>query len=115
MEETVAEHIKKSVLYESDSSNTAILNIEPGDQLSTHYHPNADDIWVVIQGTGEFLAEENKTYPIKAGMIIPNLKGEVHGVCNTGTEPLVIVAVSAPVPVQAVFTEQNTPLNVCRK
>lgn len=96
---------KKTMLYESENSNTAVLNIEPGDQVQPHYHPNADDVWVVFQGKGEYLAGKGQTFPMEAGMVIPNLKGEVHGIKNTSNEPLVVIAVSSPVPVQAIFVD----------
>ncbi|HHY28849.1 MAG TPA: cupin domain-containing protein [Desulfitobacterium dehalogenans] len=98
--EILSKNAKKTVLYESDCTNTAVINLQPGDSVPAHQHPNTDDIWVVIQGEGEFLGGKGVSLPMKAGTIIPNLKGEAHGIKNTGDEPLVVIAFSAPVPIE---------------
>ena len=38
----------------------------------------------------------DKAEPIQAGDIVRTLPGEVHGVTNTGSEPFVYLAVTAP-------------------
>lgn len=105
VDEILSKKEKKTVLYESEHSNTAVINLKPGEQMPPHIHPNTDDVWVILRGRGVYLLDQKHILPLQTGMIIPNLQGEIHGIRNTSDEPLVLVAVSAPVPVQTTFLE----------
>jgi len=97
---------KKTVLYENERTNAVIWYVPPGQEVPAHYHPETDDIWIVLQGQGEYYLGGGKTYPLKPGIVAAAAKGDVHGVKSTGTEPLVFAAVSAPMPVEMIKCEK---------
>ncbi|MGI6450123.1 MAG: cupin domain-containing protein [Desulfitobacteriia bacterium] len=92
------EKATKNLLYENERSNGVIWVIPPGEELPAHYHPDTDDVWIILQGKGEYFLGQGKTQTIEAGMVIPAEKNDIHGVKNTGDELLVFAAVSAPMP-----------------
>lgn len=87
-------------LYETDKSSAALWCLQPGQEVFLHNHPNADDVWVVLEGEGQYFLKTDETTPIHMGMAILAASGQVHGMRNTGTENFTFIAVSAPVPVE---------------
>jgi quercetin dioxygenase-like cupin family protein len=96
------EKATKHLLYQNDRSNGVIWVIPPGEELPAHYHPETDDVWIILEGKGDYYLGKGQTFPIEAGMFIPAEKLEIHGVKNTGNELLVFAAVSAPMPVEMI-------------
>ena len=88
----------KHILYQNDRTNAVVWVIPPGEELPAHYHPETDDVWIILQGRGEYYLGQGRTRTIEAGMVIPAEKGDIHGVKNTGSELFVFAAVSAPMP-----------------
>lgn len=95
----------KNILYQNDRTNTVVWVIPPGEVLPAHYHPATDDVWVIIQGKGEYYLGDGKTQIVEPGMVIPAETGDIHGAKALGDEPLVFVAVSAPMPVEMIKEE----------
>ena len=96
---------QKHILFENERSNGVIWVVPPGKEVVAHYHPDTDDVWVILQGCGDYYIKKDETKPIEAGMVIPAEKGDIHGVKNSGNEVLVFAAVSAPMPVQMIKLE----------
>jgi len=96
------EKATKNVLYQNDRTNAVIWVIPPGEVLPAHYHPETDDIWIILEGKGDYYLGQGETFPIEAGMVIPAEKMDIHGAKNTGEELLVFAAVSAPMPVEMI-------------
>lgn len=96
----------KTVLYQNERTNTVVWYIPPGEELPAHYHPDTDDVWIILQGKGEYFLGNGKVQAIEAGMIIPAEKGDIHGAKAVGDEPLVFAAVSAPMPVEMIKVEK---------
>lgn len=99
---TVPEKATKHVLYQNERSNGVIWVIPPGEELPSHYHPETDDVWIILQGKGDYYLGQGKTFPIEPGMVIPAEKLDFHGARNNGTELLVFAAVSAPMPAEMI-------------
>lgn len=88
-------------VYTSDKSLGAMWCLEPGQEVFLHQHPNADDVWICLEGdAGLYFGGEGKDVPIRAGMAILARAGEVHGMRNTGKERFVFIGIAAPVPVE---------------
>lgn len=90
----------------SEQMGAVALYFEPGQGHSRHIHHDADQIIYVISGQGEHSAElpdgSSVTEKIAAGSLIYIPKGNYHATCNTGWEPLRVLAVfSPPGPVRA--------------
>ena len=94
----VPDKATKNVLHQNDQTNSVIWVIPPGEVLPAHYHPETDDIWIILQGKGEYFLGKGETFPIEPGMVILAAKGQIHGAKALGNEPLVFAAVSAPMP-----------------
>ena len=94
---------QKIAVYQSDKSLAAMWCLEPGQEVFLHVHPNADDVWICIEGEeGLYFAGEGQEIKIKKGMAILAKAGQTHGMRNTGKDRFVFVGVSAPVPVETV-------------
>lgn len=96
------EKASKNVLYENERSNGVLWFVPPGEEVPAHYHPETDDVWIVLEGEGKYYLEGGETSPIKAGMVVLSEKEQIHGVKATGSKPLVFVAISAPMPVEMI-------------
>lgn len=95
----------KTVFHENERTNAVVWYVPPGQEIPAHYHPATDDIWVVLAGEGEYYLGNGKTYTLKPGLVAVAAREEIHGVRGTGQKPLVVVAISAPLPVEMVKVE----------
>ena len=72
-------------------------HVKPGQRISAHVHPEGQDTWTIISGRGEYqVAATGESTPIVSGDVVVAHRGEVHGVYNNGSEPLVFVSVVSP-------------------
>ncbi len=72
-----------------------LSTFEPGIVAPMHVHPDAEEINVVLEGEGEFYADD-EVMSVKKGdwQFIP--KGVAHSHKNTGSGPFTIVWVYSP-------------------
>ncbi len=102
----VPEEPTKKVFFENNRLNGAVWYIPPGEKLPAHYHPATDDVWVVLQGEGEYDLLEGESYPISKGIIAIAEEKQIHGIRAYGDEPLIFVAFSTPLPVEMIKLEE---------
>ncbi len=93
---------QKILLYETDKSYAAMWCLEPGQEIFLHNHPNADDVWIVLEGEGLYFMGDNEETTIRKGMAVLATAGQVHGMRNTGSERFSFIAVSSPFPVETI-------------
>lgn len=67
-----------------------------GSLSQRHAHERSEQIWIVEQGEGLLLLAGDRSESLQAGDIVRTPAGEVHGVENTGSEPLIYLAVTTP-------------------
>ena len=81
--------------------------IEPGNRKYLHHHVNAETIWIIMAGEGEFYGgpDLDEVHPVKAGDICHALPGQWHGLGNTGTERLKYISIEGPQPYGGAFDE----------
>ncbi len=86
----------KSVrMYTDQDVSITVWNLLPGQEHSAHLHPERAHIMVVVCGTGTALiGEERKQVPLKAGDYYVAPRNVIHGILNTGTEPLSYATIS---------------------
>ena len=72
------------------------VTMEPGSISARHSHPGREQIWIVEQGRAVLLMDQNQSDEVQAGDVVRTPGGSVHGVNNTGHEPFVYLAVTAP-------------------
>ena len=93
----------KYLLYQNERINGVVWYVPVGDQVPAHYHPETDDVWIILSGEGDYYIGGGKNVHIHEGMVIPAEKKEIHGVRATGDRPLVFAAVSAPMPSEMIL------------
>ncbi len=82
----------------SPSSRVTItrVTVEPGAVQARHAHASSEQTWIALSGAGTLLLAEGATCPIATGDVARFADGDVHGLENTGREPFVYLAVTAP-------------------
>ena len=90
----------KTGIYATDITSGVIWVVKPGQEVKCHAHPNADDTWIVLKGTGLFHEEVGKDRVVKAGDMIVNPKDHCHGVTNNSDEDFVFVGILSPIPAE---------------
>ena len=82
-------------MYADPDISWLVWNLKPGQENSTHVHPERAHALVVLGGSGLYvLGEKEETFPIQQGTYIIVPRGTVHGVRNTGSEPLSYLTIS---------------------
>jgi quercetin dioxygenase-like cupin family protein len=87
----------RSVITESADAAVVAWYVKPGQQISAHVHPHGQDTWTILSGSGEYrVSAHGESMAIAKGDVLVAHRREVHGVLNTGQEPLVFVSVVSP-------------------
>jgi mannose-6-phosphate isomerase-like protein (cupin superfamily) len=87
----------KATLYQSDRLLVGLNAFEPGQEHKLHAHSGMDKVYQVLAGRGVFLLGGGEE-PMEAGMMLIAPEGVPHGIRNTGTERLLVLAILAPAP-----------------
>src|SRR5687767_15353344 len=89
----------KSTIFESTRLLVGLNAFEPGQEHALHAHAGQDKVYHVIEGDGLFLLD-GRELAMKAGDLLIAPDGIAHGVRNTGTRRLLVLAILAPAPHQ---------------
>jgi quercetin dioxygenase-like cupin family protein len=92
-----ADKMGKSTLYESPRLLVGLNAFEPGQSHALHAHSGLDKMYYVVDGQGLFLIQGGQL-PMRAGDLLVAPDGVPHGVQNTGSGRLLVLAVLAPAP-----------------
>jgi quercetin dioxygenase-like cupin family protein len=87
----------KSTLYESARVLVGLNAFEPGQSHALHAHAGMDKVYQVLEGEGQFLLE-GRELPMRAGDLLVAPNGVPHGVRNSGSARLLVLAILAPAP-----------------
>jgi len=88
----------RSVVTQTEQAVVVAWIVAPGQRLAAHVHPHGMDTWTVLSGSGQYTTDaQGGTLPLRAGDVAVAPQGQVHGVLNTGSEPLRIISVVTPV------------------
>jgi quercetin dioxygenase-like cupin family protein len=87
----------KSTLFQSPRVLVGLNAFEPGQSHELHCHATMDKVYYVLEGNGVFLLADQEL-PMSAGDLLVAPDGVPHGVKNTGTERLLVLAMLAPAP-----------------
>lgn len=92
-----AEKMAKSNLFETDRMFCDVYGLEPGQSQKSHVHGDADKVYYVLEGEGQFeVGKESRI--LGPGAVVHAAAGAPHGVTNTGTKRLALLVVMAPHP-----------------
>lgn len=92
-----ADRMGKATIFESGRMLVGLNAFEPGQSHALHAHAGMDKLYLVIEGTGRFLLD-GRVLPMAAGDLLVAPDGVPHGVDNTGSGRLLVLAVLAPGP-----------------
>ncbi len=87
----------KSTLFRSDRLMVGLNAFEPGQEHALHAHQGMDKVYQVLSGTGVFVLA-GREIAMQAGVLMVAPEGVPHGIRNTGSERLVVLAILAPAP-----------------
>jgi quercetin dioxygenase-like cupin family protein len=87
----------KSTIYESGRLLVGLNGFEPGQSHALHAHAGMDKMYYVLDGEGVFLLNDAEL-PMQSGDLLVAPDGVPHGVKNTGSRRLLVLAVLAPAP-----------------
>jgi mannose-6-phosphate isomerase-like protein (cupin superfamily) len=85
----------KATLFRSPRLLVGLNAFEPGQEHPLHAHAGMDKLYYVLEGRGLFLLA-GREEPMETGILLVAPEGEAHGIRNTGTERLLVLAVLAP-------------------
>ena len=87
----------KVTLFASDHMLVGLNCFEPGQEHALHGHAEMDKVYSVVKGTGSFLLEGSEQ-AMEPGMLLVAPAGIPHGIRNTSSERLVVLAILGPGP-----------------
>jgi len=70
-------------------------SLAPGSGIGYHQHADNEELYVILSGNGIFIDEGNVEKQVGPGDMTLTLKGQSHGLTNTGNEPLRLLAIVA--------------------
>src|SRR4051812_5193853 len=92
-----ADKMGKTTLFQSPRVLVGLNAFEPGQSHALHTHHDMDKLYHVIDGSGLFLLD-GRELPMTAGDLLVAPEGVPHGVRNTGSGRLLLLAVLTPAP-----------------
>ena len=87
----------KATLFESERILVGLNSFEPGQEHALHAHAGMDKVYQVVAGSGVFLLEDREV-AMSPGIVLVAPEGVPHGIRNTSTDRLVVLAILAPGP-----------------
>jgi quercetin dioxygenase-like cupin family protein len=87
----------KATLFESPRLLVGLNCFEPGQEHDLHAHAGMDKVYHVLGGSGQFLLQ-GRELPLEPGLMLVAPAGVPHGIRNTGSDRLVVLAMLAPAP-----------------
>ncbi len=92
-----AEKMGKATIFRSQRIMVGLNCFEPGQEHKLHAHPEMDKVYHVLEGTGAFLLEDREV-AMEPGVMLVAPEGVAHGIRNSGSGRLVVLAILAPAP-----------------
>ncbi|NJO73736.1 MAG: cupin domain-containing protein [Leptolyngbyaceae cyanobacterium RM1_406_9] len=87
----------RSVITESKDATVVAWYVKAGQEISPHLHPNGQDTWTILKGSGKYYLDKTGAMgAIAAGDVVIAPVGCVHGVLNDGDQPLIFISVVSP-------------------
>ena len=92
-----ADKMGKTTIFESPRLLVGLNAFEPGQAHALHAPAGMDKVYQVLEGEGVFLLE-GRELEMTAGDLLVAPDGVPHGVKNTSTGRLLVMAILAPAP-----------------
>jgi len=95
-----ADKMAKVLLAVTPRALVDLYCLAPGQAQKPHAHADQDKIYVVLEGHGQ-IHLDGAEEPVAPGEAVVAKAGAVHGVVNSGTDPLILLVVVTPPPPHA--------------
>jgi mannose-6-phosphate isomerase-like protein (cupin superfamily) len=92
-----SEKMGKSTLFRSERVMVGLNAFEPGQEHALHAHAGMDKVYHVVSGSGVFLLAQEEI-AMEPGVMLVAPESVPHGIRNTGSDRLVVLAILAPAP-----------------
>lgn len=69
--------------------------VPPGSKSDAHSHTESEEFWIVVEGRGEVVVDDERA-AIEPGMVIYAPPKSKHRILNTGQDPLIAYFLFAP-------------------
>ncbi|MCB0377256.1 MAG: mannose-1-phosphate guanylyltransferase/mannose-6-phosphate isomerase [Bdellovibrionales bacterium] len=79
-------------LWEEESFKTKVIEVSPRQQLSYQSHAKRSEIWVIVEGEGEVILND-ESIAVRAGSVVQIPQGAKHRMHNTSDKSLKFVEV----------------------
>ena len=79
----------------SVNQSLAEATVPVGWATDEHYHPIAEEIYLITSGTGHMRLGDER-FDVRSGDCVLIAPGEIHKLTNTGDEPLRLLCCCAP-------------------
>ena len=83
---------------QTHSLKSGLVVLQPGENVGEHCTDGKEELVVVLEGVGEFRAEDQEALQLSAGRAVYCAPGTQHDVYNTGSTRLCYVYVTAAIP-----------------
>jgi oxalate decarboxylase/phosphoglucose isomerase-like protein (cupin superfamily) len=92
------------VLTNAEHLTVGLVRLDPGRGHLRHNHPGSEEILFIISGEGEQMVETDleergglpEYFPVRAHSLVHIPASVFHQTVNTGTEPMLLLAVYSP-------------------
>jgi mannose-6-phosphate isomerase-like protein (cupin superfamily) len=81
--------------FGSENLGITWVDGQPGSQQRLHEHPDSEQVYVIVAGSGEMIVEGEERH-VEAGTMVFIPPGTKHAIRNSGTEPLTYVSATSP-------------------
>lgn len=82
-------------IHGNEKLSVAEARVKPGATTMAHYHPESEEVYVVMAGKGR-MTRDNEIFDVTKGISVAIMPGQVHSLENTGNEDLVVICCCAP-------------------
>jgi quercetin dioxygenase-like cupin family protein len=84
-----------------------LIKQNPGEGNRLHFHPDADECWVILEGEWEWYIEGVGTRRVSVHDIVVVKRGVKHKITCVGDRPAIRLAITAP-DVDHVYAEEES-------
>ncbi len=85
--------VPKIPVFTGNDITSEVYYFKPNQVLKTHRHPNGEQIFVFLKGSGKMMIGDNE-YDVTAGSELFVATGEWHEVTNGSSEDMVAVQIT---------------------
>ena len=83
-------------LVKNDRFGGVLIQQQPGEGNRLHYHPDADECWVIIDGEWEWFIEGQGVKTVTKNDVVVVERGIKHKITCVGEKPGLRFAITAP-------------------